>query len=149
GVGGEGGDGADAGDVEGTSTGDILINAQLKTDPQPGEDVLESVEFTGGSTGLLAQSIGGGGGVGGINATGVVAPFGNPVAIGVGGSGGSGGHGGTVAATRGYLNPGAGETEAAGLIRAFGDGSAGLLAQSIGGGGGMAGMNFTFAATIK
>src|SRR5690606_12857626 len=143
------GDGADAGDVEVTSTGDILINAQLKTDPQPGEDLLESVEFTGGATGLLAQSIGGGGGVGGINATAAVAPLGNPVAIGVGGSGGSGGHGGAVTGARGYLNPGPGEIESAGLIGTFGDNSDGLVAQSIGGGGGMAGMNVMFAATVK
>src|SRR5690606_15215662 len=90
GIGGSGGEGADAGDVTVASLGDIIVNGQLRADPADGEDRLEAVEFTGGSVGLLAQSIGGGGGVGGINATSVIAPFGNPVSIAVGGSGGSG-----------------------------------------------------------
>ncbi|MFN3931270.1 MAG: hypothetical protein ACK4JY_05910 [Brevundimonas sp.] len=149
GVGGSGGDGADAGDVAVDSVGDIFINAQPKVGALPGEDTWESVEYAGGSVGLLAQSVGGGGGVGGINITGVVAPLGQPASIGVGGSGGSGGHGGAVEVLRGYEMVGGVETPASGLIRTFGDNSDALMAQSVGGGGGRAGMNFTFALTAK
>ncbi|ATQ43306.1 hypothetical protein CSW64_13200 [Caulobacter mirabilis] len=145
GVGGTGGTGADAGDVTLNSTGNIFVNARAVASPAPGGDAFESVQFTGDANGILAQSIGGGGGVGGINATGVIAPFGNPMAIGVGGSGGSGGDGGKVSVTRGYASDG---SSAAALIRTFGDNSAALFAQSVGGGGGKAGMNFTFAATV-
>ncbi|MEH0196128.1 hypothetical protein V7S57_09825 [Caulobacter sp. CCNWLY153] len=145
GIGGKGGTGADAGDVSLTSLGDVIVNGRLKANPAAGEDTLEAVEFTGGARGILVQSIGGGGGVGGINATGAIAPSGNPVALGVGGSGGSGGDAGTVTVVRGYADDGAVQAR---LIRTFGDNSAGLVAQSVGGGGGSAGMNFTIAATV-
>ncbi|HYD28092.1 autotransporter outer membrane beta-barrel domain-containing protein [Brevundimonas sp.] len=144
GVGGTGGDGADAGDVRLTSNGNIFVNAR----PATGGG-FESVQFTGNSNGILAQSIGGGGGVGGISGTGAIAPMGQPVALGVGGSGGSGGNAGTVEVTRGYTMVGGVETSTAGVIRTYGDDSDGLVAQSIGGGGGRAGMNFTFAATVR
>ncbi|MDY6923439.1 MAG: autotransporter outer membrane beta-barrel domain-containing protein [Pseudomonadota bacterium] len=149
GVGGSGGDGADAGDVSVDSVGDIFINAQARSGALPGEDAWESIEYAGNSVGLLAQSVGGGGGVGGINITGVVAPFGQPASIGVGGSGGSGGHGGTVDVVRGYATVAGIETPTSGLIRTFGANSDALVAQSIGGGGGRAGMNFTFALTAS
>ncbi|MFN3815111.1 hypothetical protein [Brevundimonas sp.] len=149
GVGGTGGAGADAGDVMVDSVGNIFVNAQARADALPDEDPWESIEYAGDSVGILAQSIGGGGGIGGISVTGVVAPFGQPAAIGVGGSGGSGGHGGTVDVVRGYETAGGVETTASGLIRTFGDNSDGLVAQSIGGGGGRAGMNFTFAVTTS
>jgi hypothetical protein len=147
GVGGTGGTGAHAGSVTLTeSTGIIVVNGQLKTDPEPDEDPLESVAFTGNATGLLVQSIGGGGGVGGLNVAGVLTPSGgNPFVVGVGGSGGVGGDAGEVIARRGYI--GALRTEKAGLIRTFGDRSDAFVAQSVGGGGGMAGMNFVFAAS--
>ncbi|WP_309383281.1 beta strand repeat-containing protein [Cerasicoccus frondis] len=84
------------------------------------------------AAGLVAQSIGGGGGNGGfgtarssnINLTG-----GQTVNIGfaLGGSGGDGGHSGAVAIA------------SAGDISTNGSGSQGILAQSIGGGGGNAG----------
>jgi len=145
GIGGQGGTGADAGDVSLTSIGDVIINAQLKANPAAGEDRLEAVTFTGGAKGVLVQSIGGGGGVGGISATGAIAPFGNPIAVGVGGSGGSGGNAGAVTVVRGYADDGSADPH---LIRTFGYDSDGLIAQSIGGGGGTAGMNFTIAATV-
>lgn len=148
GIGGSGGDGADAGDVSLTSTGNIIVNGQAVVDPAPGEDTLESVEFTGGADAIVVQSIGGGGGVGNVNVSAVVAPSGNPAAIGVGGSGGSGGAGGDVSLVRGWDDTGATRSDAAGLVRTFGDESAGILAQSVGGGGGRAGMNVTFAATL-
>ncbi len=82
-----------------------------------------------GATGLLAQSIGGGGGSGG-DAT--------NVAIGanlaVGGNGGQGGSGGDVNVTLGTA-------AVIGVIDAFGD--QGVLAQSIGGAGGKAGSAYS------
>lgn len=67
-----------------------------------------------GSTGIVAQSIGGGGG----------SVVGRGAAAQVGDSGGSGGSGGAVT-TSNY-----------GLVTTYNDGSAGILAQSVGGGGG-------------
>ncbi|MEW6630790.1 MAG: autotransporter domain-containing protein, partial [Pseudomonadota bacterium] len=75
------------------------------------------------SNGIFAQSVGGGGGVGGkanIGATGT---------IGVGGKGTSGGDGGIVTVTN----------NGNGTIETFGAASNGIFAQSIGGGGGVAG----------
>ena len=75
------------------------------------------------SNGIFAQSVGGGGGVGGkanIGATGT---------IGVGGKGTSGGDGGVVHVTN----------NGNGTIETFGAASNGIFAQSIGGGGGVAG----------
>ena len=141
GVGGSGGEGADAGAVSFTSTGDIIVNGQIIADAKPDEDNLKATEFTGGGAGVLVQSIGGGGGVGGANVTGVVSREGSPVSVGVGGSGSSGGNAGAVTVTRGYSGAGVAETAAPGLIRTFGDATNGLVAQSIGGGGGQAGAN--------
>lgn len=79
------------------------------------------------SAGIIAQSIGGGGGNGGMaissaNTNGVAA------SAAVGGSGGAGGNGGAVAVTvRGDINT-------------YGDSSAGIIAQSVGGGGGSSGL---------
>ncbi|PLR22948.1 hypothetical protein SGCZBJ_16465 [Caulobacter zeae] len=145
GGGGKGGTGADAGNVSLDSLGDVIINARLKANPVAGQDALEAVDFTGGAKGIMVQSIGGGGGVGGVSATGAIAPSGNPVALGIGGSGGSGGDAGTVTVVRGYAADGSVDAH---LIRTFGYDSDGLVAQSIGGGGGSAGMNFTIAATV-
>ncbi len=71
------------------------------------------------SRGIIAQSIGGGGGAGG-NVTG-------ESTVGIGGSGSSAGHGGTVK----VINDA--------IIVTKGYGSEGILAQSIGGGGGIGG----------
>ncbi|MGB6105252.1 MAG: autotransporter domain-containing protein, partial [Pusillimonas sp.] len=73
--------------------------------------------------GLLAQSIGGGGGVGNAGEAG------NITNLTLGGRGGAGGDGGTVALT---LNKGS-------YIHTKGAGAHGIIAQSIGGGGGIAG----------
>jgi len=147
GFGGTGGAGADAGDVSLNSVGNVIVNGRLVSPVGGGTPVLQAVDFTGGSVGILVQSIGGGGGTGGVNVTGALAPSGQPVALGIGGSGGAGGHAGSVTVTRGFQTVGGVETRSAGLIRTFGDNSTGLLAQSVGGGGGNAGMNLTFAAT--
>lgn len=71
--------------------------------------------------GILAESVGGGGGVGGTG-DGI-----NLGAVVVGGKGGAGGNGGTVQVTD------------TGGITTYGNGAAGILAQSIGGGGGLGG----------
>jgi hypothetical protein len=93
--------------------------------------------------GILAQSIGRGGGAGG-SATSISADFGNPLenakfigfldfstTIKIGGAGGGGGNGGTVTATN------------SGGLSTAGNFAAGILAQSIGGGGGTVGGVFS------
>jgi hypothetical protein len=90
------------------------------------------------ANGILAQSVGGGGGNGGMNITGVIAPKGSPLAVGVGGSGSGGGDAGAVTVTRG--------TQLASLLSTLGNNANGLTAQSIGGGGGNAGMNIVVEA---
>ncbi|MGA0564413.1 hypothetical protein ACO2RV_18360 [Ancylobacter sp. VNQ12] len=88
------------------------------------------------AAGILAQSIGGGGGNGGVGNGSVSSPnlggeTGNSidVTLGLGGKGGAGGFGGTI-----YVG-----NAADSLILTTGSGSQGILAQSIGGGGGNAG----------
>ena len=73
--------------------------------------------------GLVAQSIGGGGGVGGASDTGSLA------SVTVGGAGGASGHGGAVSVD---FNVGA-------QVATSGDGAHGVILQSIGGGGGIGG----------
>jgi uncharacterized protein with beta-barrel porin domain len=75
------------------------------------------------SNGIFAQSVGGGGGVGGKAVIGATGTF------GLGGAGGSGGNGGNVT-----VNQSGGAT-----IETFGTASNGIFAQSVGGGGGVAG----------
>ncbi|XBQ17128.1 MAG: hypothetical protein ABL308_04435 [Oceanicaulis sp.] len=146
GVGGFGAGGADAGDVSVTSTGAIVVNYAPGTDPISGDPTLTATEFTGYNFGLRAQSIGGGGGTGGINFSGVLARQGNPLAVSVGGSGGSSGDGGAVDVVRGYGATGA---AAPSLIQVIGDNSVGLAAESIGGGGGRAGATFLAVGSKK
>ncbi|MCF3973213.1 autotransporter outer membrane beta-barrel domain-containing protein [Paracoccus salsus] len=116
GLGGHGGIGADAGNVEVISTGDIATRGYH-------------------ARGVFAQSIGGGGGTGGMNITAVGTKDSSPVGIGVGGFGASGGDAGDVSVTRGTA------TAAAGRIDTDGTGAHGIEASSIGGGGGDAGIN--------
>ncbi len=116
GLGGHGGTGADAGDVSVTQTGNIATNGYH-------------------ARGIFAQSIGGGGGTGGINATFVGTKDSSPIAMGIGGFGGGGGDAGDVTIARGTA------ALAAGTITTDGVGSHGIEASSIGGGGGDAGIN--------
>ena len=99
-----------------------------------------TVNMTGGaqittagnnSNGILAQSLGGGGGNGGY----AVAASGGGLAasFGMGGTGGSGGTGGDVTVANTAL----------GIISTSGNNSAGIIAQSIGGGGGNGGFAVT------
>ena len=76
------------------------------------------------SHGLFAQSVGGGGGSGGFSVAGSISAESAAVGASIGGSGGSGGNAGAVRVT------------SSGQIDTFGDHSDGILAQSIGGGGG-------------
>jgi len=108
-VGGAGGEGNDGGLVD-------ISNAGL-------------IDTLGNnSSGIFAQSIGGGGGNGG-NATSISLAGPLAVAVGVGGSAGDGGDGSNVAVTN----------ESSGSIVTRGINSDGVFAQSIGGGGGTGG----------
>jgi hypothetical protein len=145
GVGGQGGTGANAGSVTLTSNGSIAVDgsdiADTSVDPNYSPDAFDLVgmNFRERANGVLAQSIGGGGGNGGMNVSGVGAINGNPITAGVGGSGSTGGDGGAVRVARGLL--------ASGTLSTFGNNANGLTAQSIGGGGGNGGMNFLFSNT--
>ena len=114
-MGGGGGDGNIAGDVD-------VANAA-------GGDIHTIGMF---ADGILAQSIGGGGGNGGLAVSGVFGLGGEEtnvnINVAVGGSGGAGSTGGDVH----VLNDGDG-------ILTEGDNAAGILVQSIGGGGGNGG----------
>ncbi|MBX9749697.1 MAG: autotransporter outer membrane beta-barrel domain-containing protein [Roseococcus sp.] len=104
--------------------------------------------------GIVAQSIGGGGGIGGSAAAqavavGVIIPGsdGNTVAVSiaesVGGSGGTAGAGGAVSFTTN------GSSATINSITTQGQGSHGVLLQSIGGGGGAGGDSSAMAATFS
>lgn len=115
GVGGGGGAAGDGGTVDVRVAGDITT-------------------YGTAAYGIIAQSVGGGGGVAGNVDFGLVdgAPLGIPISnvgigLGIGQDGGSSGDGGLVT------------VETTGNITTFGDGSIGIFAQSVGGGGGLAG----------
>ena len=145
GIGGFGGGGGDAGNVTVNMTGNITTTGT-------------------NADGLVVQSQGGGGGIGGLNVSGAVAISNSgesySAAVGVGGFGGDGGKGGDV-----YLDF-TGSVRTSGFIyqkidvpdiEIFGivlpgtgysyelrtDGSNGILAQSLGGGGGNGGINIS------
>ncbi|MDB5735473.1 MAG: Outer rane autotransporter barrel [Alphaproteobacteria bacterium] len=128
GVGGQGGSGNNAGKVTLTNSGKISTTGN-------------TVNLTGTTTdnsldkknaiGILAQSVGGGGGNGGASFSGTIGgPDAKTLALNVGGFGGAGGTGGEISLTN--LLGGDIETEGS-----FGYG---IEAQSVGGGGGNGGM---------
>ena len=123
GIGGNGGKGADAGDVR------VIQNGFVTTD---GDN----------ARGVAAQSIGGGGGTGGMNIGGVFAKNSSPIIVGVGGSGSGGGHAGSATVIRGT------QFNSTGKITTNGNAAYGIEATSIGGGGGDAGMNFNVGVTL-
>ncbi len=136
GVGGFGGSGGDADDVQASVTGDVLATGvgrdEILLDTETGElyRILED-----GSHGIVAQSIGGGGGNGAVNISGGIAASNAPggsgsVILGVGGFGGDGGNAGNVDMT--VTNS---------WTTAIGDNRSAILAQSVGGGGGNGGVN--------
>ena len=94
-----------------------------------------NVATTGvGSDGIFAQSVGGGGGSGGYSVAGTLAMAGGG-AVSLGGRGGSGGSGGQV------------DVRSSGTIKTTGGNAKGVVAQSIGGGGGKGG--FSVSGTIS
>jgi hypothetical protein len=130
-IGGRGGAAGDGGDVTVFSTGYIgtgqttaAPDQGVYLDPEAGLDELASI-------GILAQSVGGGGGDGGMSVTGSLAA-GSGTSVGaslsLGGRGGAGGDGGTVFVSH------------SNLLVTLDHFSAGILAQSVGGGGGNGGM---------
>ncbi|UOM33527.1 autotransporter outer membrane beta-barrel domain-containing protein [Acuticoccus sp. I52.16.1] len=128
-IGGGGGVGA-----SGTSTPSVRklsLSADIAVGGEGGASGEGASVSIGGSTAvttsgdraiaILAQSVGGGGGVGGSSAAQSIA------SATVGGDGTAGGTGGTVT------------VDMTGSITTHGDGAFGILAQSVGGGGGLAG----------
>ncbi len=83
--------------------------------------------------GVVAQSVGGGGGSGGFAISGAGSSQGGGLAFGMGGSGAKGGNANQV------------DLDSAGTVKTQAKGAHGLIAQSVGGGGGNAG----FAGTIS
>jgi uncharacterized protein with beta-barrel porin domain len=123
-LGGAGGSGNTAGNVEVTSTGAVIRTLGDR------------------STGIFAQSVGGGGGNGGFS---IAAGLTNGIELSVsdGGDSGSGGNAGTVSVTSaGSISTGFADPD----TTVHGHDSAGILAQSIGGGGGSGG--FSIAAAV-
>jgi hypothetical protein len=126
-MGGSGGAGGDGGDVCVNANGGACSNALATGSP--------TIKTAGDrSAGILAQSVGGGGGDGGWALSASVGLYGN-VSIGVGGMGGKGGAGGDVS------------VGGAGHINTGGKFSDGIDAQSIGGGGGSGGFSIAGGAS--
>ena len=108
-VGGNGGGGGNGGTVQVTNNATGQITVNAAN-----------------STAIFAQSVGGGGGNGGSSIA-VSVPAGPSGTVALGGSGGAAGNGGTVTVSN------------AGAININGKNSIGIMAQSVGGGGGTAG----------
>ncbi|WP_233236983.1 autotransporter outer membrane beta-barrel domain-containing protein [Bordetella sp. LUAb4] len=125
-IGGTGGAGGDGGPVT------VWLAAQISTLGNPvvagGNQSASSGDW---AHGIVAQSIGGGGGKGGTaiasSQGGDWAEINSSYNVAVGGAGGSGGSGGTVTVN---LQDG-------GAVQTVGYGATGVVAQSIGGGGGL------------
>ncbi|MBS0473204.1 MAG: hypothetical protein JSR60_19195 [Proteobacteria bacterium] len=129
-VGGAGGIGNYAGAVILTNSGQISTTGDA-VDPTGGNTGTDAGQNKTGSIGILAQSIGGGGGNGGGSYSGVIAgPDNKDLNVAVGGLGGGGGYADTVT-VRNLVG---------GDIETDGGYAYGILAQSIGGGGGNGGM---------
>ncbi|CCV05377.1 hypothetical protein MESS2_1560001 [Mesorhizobium metallidurans STM 2683] len=132
-----GGGGGFGGSMTNESEGDGAYSLQVGVDGGFGGDggyvevlVAGDIHTTGAlAHGMVAQSVGGGGGMG-ADASGKAA-----VALGVGGLGGAGGDGGNV-----YV-------ERTGTIITEGTDSIAIVAQSVGGGGGIGGTSFGRFAT--
>ncbi|MEM5371831.1 hypothetical protein V4C53_38230 [Paraburkholderia azotifigens] len=128
-IGGQGESGGQGGTVTITNGGG--------TDPngKPDTGIVISTAGTR-SSGIVAQSIGGGGGTGGTAQSTAIGPF----AYAVGGNGGGGGNAGTPGTTQVSVTN-------AGLVSTTGDHSRGIDAQAIGGGGGSGGSASTLTAS--
>ncbi|WP_164844739.1 autotransporter outer membrane beta-barrel domain-containing protein [Brucella pituitosa] len=114
-----------------------LGDALRQAVPASGPTVAPSITTIGaGSTGLIAMSVGGGGGIGG-SATAKSAGLGAALTVAVGGKGGGGGKGGNV------------EVNNESSIITSGIQSAGIIAKSAGGGGGIAGNATSYALAVS
>ncbi|MBB4864879.1 hypothetical protein HNP46_003755 [Pseudomonas nitritireducens] len=140
-IGGSGGDGASAGSVFKAKSGNGAIggngsDVSVKTFSTSAGDSAQTTISTVGNdaSGIVAQSIGGGGGAGGDVSTGsVIAGF------AVGGNGETGGTAGTVTVNNGDYLDAFGKPLDGAVILTQGDRSNGITAMSIGGGGGSGG----------
>ena len=130
GIGGSGGSGGAGGQVAVTATGIITTTGDL-------------------ADGILAQSVGGGGGNGGPSSSTSVGLGDVSLSMAIGGSGGTGQSGGTVTVTTGSPTATGAWQNVPNIMTGnssstlVGVGSPGVLAQSIGGGGGTGGSNIT------
>lgn len=127
-LGGSGGSGGTGADITLTNASAGTIRTGYVANAQP-TDALNAPLSGDYATGILAHSIGGGGGSGGralsISAAG--GPGALDINVALGGSGGSGGNGGNVS------------VESDGTVSTAGRHADAILAQSIGGGGGVGG----------
>jgi hypothetical protein len=140
-VGGAGGDGSGAAGIfykgggnggNGGAAGSVDVQLGYSSNTTWPSQV---VSTTGAdSIGVIAQSIGGGGGVGGAVSAGSLL-----AGVAIGGSGENGGAAGTVTLLNGIQGSGSSSTLAGDIISTRGQNSSGLVAQSIGGGGGTGG----------
>ncbi|WP_423066858.1 hypothetical protein [Devosia sp. CN2-171] len=122
-VGGDGGLGKQAGEVE------VVSSAVIETGGLDGTGVA--------SHGILAQSIGGGGGTGGFSGNASFTYSGDTKAFSTGGTGGSSGKGNNVSVA------------SSGRITTHADSSVGIFAQSVGGGGGVGGFSIAAGGSYK
>ena len=140
-IGGAGGNGGGAGGIfskhsgngaAGGAAGAVTVTLGDAANTSWPSDLIS----TGGddSMGIVAQSIGGGGGAGGSVSGGSI---GGGVAIG--GDGESGGASNVVTLNNGLLASGSNPAQAGFIVSTQGEHSSGLVAQSIGGGGGSGG----------
>ncbi|WP_237133443.1 autotransporter outer membrane beta-barrel domain-containing protein [Pseudohongiella sp. O18] len=140
-IGGQGGAGASAGAVTVNNCG--FTDSGACTSGAGGGTIQT---FGSHSSGIHAQSVGGGGGAGGLAASGAMSN-GAAIAASLGGSGGQGGAGGQVTvnsqsqfSTLDEAVSGAADITTGGVF------SSGIFAQSVGGGGGSAGTAITATA---
>ncbi|MDQ0504524.1 autotransporter outer membrane beta-barrel domain-containing protein [Xanthobacter agilis] len=124
-IGGSGGSGGTGGTV-------LVYNEDSSVNSAYGSANITTYGY--GASALIAQSIGGGGGVGGVSVDADVSLT-SGAAVSIGGTGGSGGAAGTV------------NVYNYGQLAAYGGGAPVVLAQSIGGGGGAGG--FAIAGNIS
>lgn len=137
GVGGFGGGGGTSGNV------DLSFDGTVQAIPMIEDDGTLVVDTDSVATGIIAQSVGGGGGHGGVNVSDGISISAKPgagqtdasksyaVVVGVGGFGGTGGDSGEVSV----------DIAEGSKIYSYGSGQSGILAQSVGGGGGDGGLN--------
>jgi len=149
GLGGFGGGGGEAGNVTARVTGNVLATGNGGVVAHAAQTInFLGFDFTfpayrtiaNGSNGVIAQSVGGGGGQGGLNVTGQIAltspgssSASRVASLGIGGFGGDGGNAGTVDLT--VKAPGTDRVQ----VVASGDERSAVIAQSLGGSGGVGG----------